>query len=250
MTKSKKTPWTPGPPTPRAEGDAVHLWRVDLDVADNLVEDLRGLLSEDELARADRFVYEIHGARFVVGRGVLRRLLAAYLGAQPESLRFGYGPKGKPRLEQPDADGLQFNVSHSGGRALIAVSQGREVGVDVERINAERAAEAIARRFFAPAEVAEFLSLPDDERVVGFFNAWTRKEAYMKATGQGLALGLDRFRVSLRPGEQAKLIETAWCREDVHRWSMQAFDPGAGFAAAVVAEGDRWNARFFDLRKA
>lgn len=233
--------WKPAPDNPTARTDEVHIWRVDLDAP--VTPALRSLLTDDEHARAERFVYRIHGDRFVAGRGALRRILGRYLGVAPDALRFGYGPQGKPRLTTPGP--VCFNVSHSAGRALIAVTSGREVGIDIEKIDVARADEAIARRFFAPAEVADFLSLAADERVAGFFNAWTRKEAYMKATGQGLGLGLDRFRVTLRPGEPAALIETAWRPEDIHRWSMRAIDPGEGYAAAVVVEGEESACRLY-----
>ncbi|QXD15524.1 4'-phosphopantetheinyl transferase superfamily protein [Rhodocaloribacter litoris] len=238
-----ETAWQIPPADVGLDPGEVHVWRVSL--AGVPPPALARVLSPDERARADRFVYDVHRHRFVTARGVLRHLLGRYLGCDPAVLRFNYGPRGKPALAAPDGTPLRFNVSHSHELALVAVACGREVGVDVERCDPRRAAEDIAARFFAPEEVAAFRALPPGERVAGFFNAWTRKEAYMKATGQGLALGLDRFCVSLAPGAPPALLSTAWNPPDAARWSLHALDPGPGYAAALAVEGHGLTLRCF-----
>lgn len=235
--------WTAPPPAPVADAGAVHVWRVRLD---RLPDPYAPLLDADERARAARFVFERHRRRFTVARGVLRQVLGRYLGVDPREPAFDYGDHGKPALRHPAGTALRFNVSHSHELALIAVTAGRDLGVDVERIDPERAAVSIAERFFAPAEVAVFRALPPEDWVPAFFNCWTRKEAYMKATGRGLSLGLDRFRVSLAPGEPAALVETAWNPADAARWSMRALDPGPGYAGALCVEGTGWRLRCFE----
>ena len=235
--------WLPPPSSLVARPDEVHVWRVRLDADASEVARHAAVLTADERARAERFFFDVHRRRFTVARGVLRHVLGRYLGVRPEALRFDYGPQGKPLLRRPAGTALRFNVSHSGALALIAVTAERDLGVDVERVDPERAAVKIAERFFAPEEVAVFRSLPEEQREEGFFNAWTRKEAYMKATGRGLTLGLDRFVVTLRPGEEARLVSTAWHPPDAARWTMRALDPGPGYAAALAVEGDGWRLR-------
>ncbi len=235
--------WNVPSPSPVASPEEVHVWRVPLEGP--APERHRRVLSADERGRADRFVFDRHRHRFTIARGMLRLILGRYLDRPPASLVFAYGPQGKPSLRDPADTPLRFNISHAGTLALIAVTAGRDLGVDVERIDPERAAVSIAERFFAPEEVAVFRSLPEAQWVTAFFNCWTRKEAYMKATGRGLSLGLDRFRVSLAPGEPAALLETAWNPEDVTRWTLCALDPGPGYAAALAVEGTGWRLRCF-----
>ena len=237
--------WKSPPSPPVACREEVHVWRVPLDAPASEVAHHAALLTADERARAERFFFDVHRRRFTVARGALRRVLGRYLDARPEALRFDYGPQGKPSLRRPAGTSLRFNVSHSGALALIAVTAERALGVDVERVDPKRAAVNIAERFFAPEEVAVFRSLPPEQREEGFFNAWTRKEAYMKATGRGLTLGLDRFVVTLRPGAAAALVSTAWHPPDAARWTMRALDPGPGYAAALAVEGDAWRLRRF-----
>jgi 4'-phosphopantetheinyl transferase len=131
-----------------------------------------------------------------------------------------------------------FNLSHSHGLLLLAITRGREVGIDVEWIHAEFAGQGqeIAERFFSPNEVAKFCSLPTDQKAEAFFNCWTRKEAYVKAKGGGLSVPLDQFEVSLSPGEPAALLHAASPRETSY-WSMEELYPGPGYAAALVVKG-------------
>src|SRR5207249_8265351 len=149
--------------------------------------------------------------RFIVGRAVLRLILAGYVHELPRRLRFDYGPHGKPALAhdgKPHA--THFNVSHSQGLAVYAITRGKEIGIDIEYVCPARSIDAVAETAFSPWELAALQSLPPDRRQIAFFTCWTRKEAYLKARGEGLSLPLEQFDVSLAPGEPAALLDTRW----------------------------------------
>jgi 4'-phosphopantetheinyl transferase len=231
--------WEAPPLRPRTSLDEVHVWRAHIDVGGEHLAGFWSTLSEDERARAFRFHFETDRRRFVAARGFLRAILARYLKCAAGQLRFTYGANGKPALPATTAAAfaLQFNLSHSDALALYAVASGREVGVDVERIRHDVAAEDIAGRFFSPREAACLRALPASARVEAFFNGWTRKEAYIKAKGTGLSLPLDSFDVSLPPGVQPALLRTSPDAAEADRWSLHALRPGAGFTAALVVAG-------------
>ncbi len=208
----------------------IHIWRARLDTGDEERERLAALLSKEEMARAHRFVFPEHRNHFVVGRGKLRELLGAYLNCPPDKLEFEIAQFGKLSLtDHPEAC---FNLSHSGGLALYAFALSREVGIDVEKFRAEFASEAIADRYFSLQERQQLRELPEQLRREGFFLCWTRKEAYVKAHGAGLQIPLDSFDVSLTPGEPETLRSM-----DSERWTLRAFTPEPGYAAAIVGEG-------------
>ena len=211
------------------------VWKIALDQTAGVVGQLRGLLSADELARADKFRVERGAERYIVGRGVLRTLLGRYTKIPPQDLRFAYNEFGKPELFGSD---VCFNLSHSHGVALAAVTRGCAVGVDIERIRDEVIREKIAERFFSPAEARVLASLPAELQAQGFFNCWTRKEAWIKARGHGLSIPLNSFEVTLAPGEPARLMATRPDPEEARRWTLQALDCEAGFAAALAVAGE------------
>jgi 4'-phosphopantetheinyl transferase len=217
--------------------DGVHLWRLALDGAAS-APTLLPLLCAEERVRADRFHFARDRYRFIVTRGALRCILAHYLDLAPQDVRFRYGSHGKPALDpaQNGAD-LRFNLSHTDGLALLAVAPGRELGVDVERIRKGIAQEEIAERFFARAEVADLRALPADSQDDAFYACWTRKEAYLKARGEGLSIPLDQFTVTLVPGEPAALLHVVLDPEEVKRWSLHDLDAGPGYRAALLVEG-------------
>lgn len=236
-----KDDW-PAPPDGLALSDAeVHVWRVTLSRAPEETRSLARLLSADEVDRAGRFHFQRDRDRFVVARATLRLILGSYLRVSPGGLRFRYSEFGKPSLaEDYGAPGLRFNLAHSNDLALCAVASGREVGVDVEFVRPEMAHEEIARHYFSPAEVAELRALPADGRAEAFFNCWTRKEAYIKARGDGLSFPLEGFTVSLRPGEPAALVDVERDPREVVRWRLMELRPAEGYAGAVAAEGKDW----------
>ncbi len=216
------------------EAADVHVWAARLDDLSEAA--LRSPLSADERTRGGRFHFERDQRRFVAARGLLRVLLGQYLEADPAGLCFGYGPQGKPFLEEHGE--LRFNVSHSGGLALLAFARGREVGVDVEQERPLPEWEDIAGRYFSAWEVAELRRLRADERGPAFFRCWTRKEAFIKATGEGLSRPLDAFCVSLAPGEPARLRRVVGEPEALRRFRLEDLRPGPGFAGALAIEGE------------
>jgi 4'-phosphopantetheinyl transferase len=189
------------------------------------------LLDSEERAHAQRFRFDRDRRHYVVRHGWLRELLSQRLEISPRQIRFSRNGFGKPSLPGRD---LRFNLSRSGGRALCVLAEGLELGCDLEQRNPELATSAVAGRFFSPCEQATLWSLPPDLWVEGFFNCWTRKEAYIKARGLGFSYPLDAFDVSLAPGEPARLMRGC------QGWSVQSFEPAPGFAAAVVAQGLDW----------
>ena len=216
--------------------DEVHVWRVSLGPASADVEGMLSLLDEEEKARADRFRFQRDRVRFVVAHAALRRILSHYLQRPPAVLSFRQNQYGKPSLTGPD-DWLHFNLSHSGGLALVAVAAGGPVGVDVEVMRDDFGGEAIARRFFSPSEVEALFSLPQEQRTPAFFLCWTRKEAFIKAVGKGVSFPLDGFAVSLQPDRPARVL---WVQDDpqeAERWTLVDLAPGPGYAGALAL---RW----------
>jgi 4'-phosphopantetheinyl transferase len=211
----------------------VQVWRAWL--GEDRAASLHGLLSADEQQRAARFLFPRHRAAYVVARGLLRTLLARYLDTDPSALRFTYNPHGKPDL--PDAE-LRFNLAHSHGLAVYAVSRKRTVGVDVEHVRTEVATDAIAKRHFSACELDELQRVPEQLRTQAFFHAWTRKEAFLKALGTGLALPLDDFDVSLTPGQPALLRAVRGMAADKGRWSLHDLAMPEGYLGALAVEGD------------
>ena len=212
-------------------GDA-EIWLADLDAAD-AGDSALAVLSDDEQARARRFVFDIHRRRFVAGRAALRARLAERLGRAAGSLRFEYGPVGKPALAGGDT--LRFNVSHSDRYALLAMGERAEVGVDIERIRPLSDMNALAERVFSGAERAALAEVPGDRKADAFFAGWTRKEAYIKARGDGIGL-LDAIEVTLSPGDPPRLVRVTGQPDEPERWSIQSLSPVSGFAAAVCLQ--------------
>jgi 4'-phosphopantetheinyl transferase len=233
-------PWTAAPdPLPLPKGE-VHVWRLALEQPAARIEELHQLLDPGERARAERFLLERVRRQFIVGRGFLRLTLGRYLGCDPASLRFAYGNHGKPMLEGGD---VHFNLTHSQERALLGVTRVGELGVDLERARSLQDLEGIARRFFAPREVDTLLALAVQERELAFFNCWTRKEAFIKAVGEGLARALDQFEVSLQPREPARLLWVAEDEAEPGRWALEHLEPWPGYVGCVALPARGWRLR-------
>jgi 4'-phosphopantetheinyl transferase len=233
--------WRVPPERLALESGEMHVWRVTLVQPASALKYFLSILSSDEEARAESFYFEKDRNRFIAAHGVLRTILSRYLNVPPERLRFCYGRYGKPALaEDPGGRAIRFNMSHSHELALYAVTRDREVGVDLEYIRADFASHEIARQFFSPGEVARLGALPVSMRTEAFFNCWTRKEAYIKATGKGLSLALDQFDVSLAPGEPAVLLSTRENPQEASRWTLRELSPGPGYVAALAVEGRDW----------
>jgi 4'-phosphopantetheinyl transferase len=222
-------------------GDEIHVWRASLDQPRSLSEGFLRTLAADERERAARFYFAKDRDHFIVARGVLRTILSRYLNRMPERVTFCYGAHGKPALAGDNgSDAIRFNVAHSHGVALYAVTRGREVGIDLERIRLDLAVMEIAERFFSRREVAALRTLPTEAQHHAFFRCWTRKEAYIKARGEGLSLPLDEFDVSLAPGEPAALLGTQRDPCEAFHWSLWELPLAANYAAALAVAGHGW----------
>ncbi len=215
---------------------AVRVWVTSLDQLADRAGDFRSVLAGDERARADRFYFERDRRRFVVCRGVLRMLLSDELDVDPGRIEFSYGPYGKPSIASPRGRDVKFNVSHSDGLALFAVTAAAEVGIDLERVRPLDDLQQVAESVFSARERAELASLPASDRTEGFFIRWTRKEAFVKARGDGLQHRLDSFDVTLAPGAPASLVRVAGDPGACGRWSLSSFEPRPGFTAAICVE--------------
>ena len=217
---------------------AIHVWRLALDEEDTLAgEACARILSPDERARADRFRSPAARHRFVRCRATLRLLVHAYGGSEsPATVMFAHSPFGKPLLvAAATRSPLHFNVSHTSGMAVFALASAGPIGIDVERIHEMPDRDRLAARCFGVSERAQLTALPAPARALGFFQGWTRKEAFIKATGVGLACSLDDVEVSLGPGVPPRFLRVPGAVGAERAWSLHAFDPAPGYTAAVAA---------------
>jgi 4'-phosphopantetheinyl transferase len=213
-------------------GRMVHVWTVRTEAPSAVAERFELYLSPDEKGRAAQFRFERDRNSFVVAHGVLRILLGRYLNISPAGVLFKYESKGKPAIA--GSGGIDFNVSHSHGLAVFAFTAGCQVGVDVERIRPLQDVQSIADRYFCSEEATELMSLPPSERELGFYLCWTRKEAYVKASGDGLSAPLDSFRVTLRPCQPARFIHLANDTSASKAWSLHDLRLASDYAAALA----------------
>jgi len=223
----------------------VHVWRAPLDFSQPEVVKLEETLAPDEISCAARFRKAVDRRRFIACRGILRDILSRYVDREAGRLEFCYGVHGKPSLiPVSGAPLLRFSLSHSQGLALLAIARNREVGVDLEHFQTNFAWKEIAKRFFSPREVAVIRSLPVEIRYKAFLIAWTCKEAYAKARGDGLSLPFDRFEVSVAP-EKSCSLNAVRSPQGPSRWMLAKFTQEVGYTAALAAEGNHWQLRFW-----
>ncbi|MBD2344728.1 4'-phosphopantetheinyl transferase HetI [Anabaena subtropica] len=228
--------WLPQPTNLTLFPDEVHLWRIHLDQPESQLQHLGATLSSDELARANRFYFPEHRQRFTAGRGILRSILGRYLGVEARQVKFEYESRGKPILAD-NQTGLLFNLSHSQDLALCAVNYTRQIGIDLEYLRPTSDLESLAKRFFLPREYELVRSLPDEQKQKIFFRYWTCKEAYLKATGDGIAK-LEEIEIALTPTEPAKLQTSP-------AWSLLELVPDDNCVAAVAVAGFGWQPKFW-----
>ncbi len=216
----------------------VHIWVVPLVISAEKSSYFKSILSLDEQERAGRFRKIRDAQRYVAARGSLRSLLGEYLRIEPDRLQFAYDAFGKPHLagEEPLAS-MRFSVSHSEDLALFGFARGHTNGVDVERIRPDIDVEDLAARYFSPSEFQKLRALPADQQREAFYCGWTRKEAYLKARGEGLSFRLDRVEVSLTPGEPAMILKASGDRGVSRRWIVQHLSPAPGYIGAAAVEG-------------
>lgn len=222
--------------------DAVHVWRIDLRATSDFVEHLATTLSTAERGRAVRFRFPEHRERFIVAHGALRDILSRYLDLPASEFVFEANAHGKPALALPEYTWLQFNLTHSGDLALVAVTRDRPIGIDVEHKIPPDDPARLVEQFFSDNENVAFSALPESQREAAFFAGWTRKEAYIKALGEGLSTPLDQFDVSLAPDQPARLLVDRLHPDHPTHWSLLDLDPdaiGPDYAAALAIAGPR-----------
>lgn len=218
-----------------ASGEA-HTWCVSLDLPPEMCARFDATLTCDERNRSARFRFERDRQRFVVARGALRGLLGRYLQIPPGHIRLVYNACGKPDLAPEFGSGLKFNLSHSADLALIAIAVDRNIGVDLEYIRTQPDSAEIARHVFSGAELEYLNALPSHLYTEAFFRCWTKKEAYLKARGDGLAMPLNGFSVPLT-------TDPADTPVSLHGWSFCTLHPAPGYVAALAIEGTGWRVR-------
>jgi 4'-phosphopantetheinyl transferase len=239
--------WSPPPAELAISREEVHVWRVALNQPGSPVRELFNLLNLDERERAERFHFRKDRDHFIVARGMLRTILGRYLKLPPQQVRFRYNAYGKPALQsEPILSVLKFNISHSHGLALYTVACDREVGVDVELIREDFANDESITRYFSEGEAETIRALAPELRTQAFFTCWTRKEAFIKAIGEGLSYPLDQFTVSVVPGKRACLLSARGGAQEAGRWSLHDLNCGAGYSAALAVEGYDWRLRCYD----
>jgi 4'-phosphopantetheinyl transferase len=216
----------------------IHLWSLSVVKPEALRKDLHRTLSRDERERAARFHFEQHRNAYTVARGILRLILSHYVKIEPERIEFTYSAKGKPALHSVP---IYFNVSHSRDVALYAVAREPKLGVDVEYVHPMPELEKVARRFFSTAEYNDLLMLDRHQRCEGFFRCWTRKEAYIKAMGDGLCAPLDQFQVTLSAQQPARFVTIQGDQTLASKWSLFDWKVGDCYAAAVAIYGRGWH---------
>ncbi len=243
--------WQLSPKQLTLSENEVHVWRASVLQPLAAIQNWRSLLSEDEIARAERFYFEKDRRRFIVSHGLLRILLARYLNTPLISagqLRFCQNEYGKPSLDLDRQDcGLNFNLSHSGELVLFAFTYVRQIGIDIEYMRPSLDYQSLVEHYFSPLENQMLQALPTSARLEAFYQCWTRKEAYIKARGKGLSLPLDIFDVSLRPDEPAVLLNSREDPLETERWRLCALHPDPNYAAALVVEGHNWHLRCWHL---
>jgi 4'-phosphopantetheinyl transferase len=227
------TTWLLPPPNLTLTNHEIHVWRAVLDCESAELQQLFALLAPEEQQKAARFHFEKDRNHYGAARGLLRLILSSYLSEDPQNLRFTYNLYGKPAL---DSGLLQFNVSHSHGMALYAVAQRCQVGIDLEYMRTDFRWRQIVEQYFSAQECKALLQLPESQQCQAFFDGWTRKEAYIKAKGQGLSIPLNQFDVSLSPAEPAALLCTRWDPQEAAQWTLHALTPGEGYAGAIAIQ--------------
>lgn len=228
--------WPKRADTPPLSPSTIHIWRIPLDEPQDRLDHFRGLLTSKEQQQADRFLFEDHRRRFIVGRGQLRTLIGQYIGATPPEVRFQYSNLGKPSISAEDSDsGIQFNLTNSKDWALLAVTAGDELGIDMEGIREMSDMEGLARRFFAQPEISAITQhASPSKRLQAFFRCWTRKEAFLKAIGTGLTFPLDKVCVTINDEIAAQIEWIDSEDEDPDGWTLRHIEPVEGFVGALA----------------
>jgi len=241
--------WLAPPERLMLNNDEVHIWCASLEMTSSQVKTMENILSADELSRAGRYYFPKHRDHFIAARGLLRTILGRYAGKNPEDLQFSYGPNGKPELTEETGGNFRFNISHSHGLSLFAVTLNRDAGVDLEYINSDLSVGDLAEQFLSPRELLAFKAVPEHGRPRAFFTAWTRKEACLKAQGRGLSADLRQLEVFPASGCQCKFPEKMkGPGQKESPWLLMDLAVLPEYAAALAVEGNDLQYKFWQWR--
>lgn len=243
-----KVAWLRPEDAPTLVAGTVHVWRLYLGLDAPSEQRARALLSPDELQRADRYRAARARRNFVLARAGLRALLGRYTGTPAQELRFVYGEFGKPELaDSSTTKAIRFNLSHSADWALIGVTTGAEIGVDIERRRRMKDMDSVADHWFSDLELKTYYSQSDAMRALTFYRAWTRKEAYIKAIGTGMSYPSKNFDIEIGPGSAARILRIEGDTAAAGGWTLFAFEPAVGYLGAAAVRGTGFELRCFDL---
>ena len=224
--------------TPALSATDIHIWGLLVDLPQDRIVQLAQRLSGEEIKKSTCYRFERDRKRYIARQAFLRIILGYYLDCETRHINFSYGPYGKPRVQDDiSSTGIHFNLSHSNGLALFAVTRDVEIGIDLEMIKPLSDLEGIVTNFFSPSEIAEFYKVTANERLFAFYNCWTRKEAFIKAIGKGLTYDLSEFDVSLAPDKPARILSISGNTEQAACWSLAELNPASDFVAAIAYKG-------------
>lgn len=222
----------------------VHCYIANIDNGLHKLQGYLSILSEDEIIKANKFKFLIDKNRFIVSRGILRKISGHYLNQDPREVVFKYGKYGKPMYR--DIQNLNFNISHSGNMVVLGFVRDSEIGVDVEKIKADFDVLGIAQNFFSTREVKSLLNIPLEHQYRAFYRCWTRKESFIKAKGSGLTIPLHSFAVSLDSDEKAEFLETNWNLNEKNNWKLFSFVPSHNYIGALSVQGSGYSVKYID----
>jgi 4'-phosphopantetheinyl transferase len=236
--------WQHTDQTPILTTDEIHIWRAHLDLSTEQLNRVKSALSNEEIERVKRFVFPIHQQRFAAARGILRYILSKYLPQDPADITFGYNAFGKPHIAT-DNPSLYFNLSHANALALYAIGLQPHIGIDIEQIQENIEVESIAQRFFSTEEYEAIRNLLPTERKRAFFNIWTRKEAFIKARGDGLSFPLKDFTVNYQ--EEARLMHISGKDEEASHWFLTPLYPGDNYIATLANPRRKYSIQLYQF---
>ncbi|MGD9162336.1 MAG: 4'-phosphopantetheinyl transferase superfamily protein [Desulfobacteraceae bacterium] len=230
--------WTSPPPGLKAVNGEVHVWCIHLDMSSMQIQQMEAILSDDELAKAHRFHFDTHRRRYIARHGMLRKVLSKYLYLDPGQIQFNYRPLGKPTLACfKNHTPLCFNLSHSNELALLAITFNRSIGVDIEFKRSNTDLASIAKHYLSPYEYELIKSLSSNHRIDTFFDLWTLKEAYLKATGEGIG-GLEKVEFSMSSYDPPQVIINKENTNTSNNWTISQLMPSQGYTAGLAVEGN------------
>lgn len=223
-------------------GNEIHIYRSSLETTSDKIKDYESFLSADELYKANRYKFEKDRVHYITGRALLRNILSRYLNQFPGEIVFSYLDKGKPFIKDTE---VKFNLAHSGGRAVYAVANNIDIGIDIEFMRELPDALQIAKRFFSEKEVDEFSEIREVDIRTAFFNCWTRKEAFIKAVGEGLSYPLKDFSVTLKPGDKPEILWIKDKAEEVKYWSLINIDTDENYISSLAVKAENVKVVYF-----